>query len=142
MKTLEFSGKKVKDVSGLYYELLKEHFEVENVGVGGDCTYVYLGDDEDKDPALLVAAWAEKPAMPTTKGAIEERRRMAVLIVAKAREERAAKAAARTALKAREEDLGVEDIFLLPPPESEGAPKVAAPRKESFFSKIFKVFRS
>lgn len=142
MKTLSFSGKKVQDVAGLYYDLLNERYEVENVAAGPDCTYVYLDDAEDKDPSPIVDAWAGKPAADTTESAIAKRMKMAVLVVTKAREERAAKAAARAALKAREETLGVEDIFLLPPQTAEGAPDLAVPRKEGFFSKIFKVFRS
>lgn len=142
MKTLSFSGKKVKDVSGLYYELLKEHFEVENVAAGPECTYVYLDDAEDKDPEPFVDAWAEKPAMETTKGAIEERRKFAVRVVMAAQEERAAKAAARAAQKEREEALGVESIFQLPPPEGFSEAPVPAPRKASIFSRIFKVFKA
>ena len=143
MKTLSFSGKKVKDVTGLYYDLLDQHFEVENVAVGGDCTYVYIHDAEDKDPAVLVDAWIGK-APPDSKNAIAEREKMALRVTAAAQEERAAKAAARAAAAAAAQDsqkapeeLGIESLFLTGPEgESE------APKKEGLWSKIFKVFRS
>jgi hypothetical protein len=141
MKTLSFSGKTVKDVGGLYYDLLEQHFEVENVGAGPGCTYVYLDDAEEKDPTPFVDAWAEKPAFPTTKSASEERRKFALRVVTEAQTERAAKAAARAAQKAREEALGVESLFELPAPEALSAPPPAVPVKEGLFSKFFKVFK-
>lgn len=147
MKTLQFPGKKVKDVDGLYCDLLEQHFEVENVATGGDCTYVYIHDAEDKDPAPLVDAWIDK-APPDSKGAMEERRKMVTRLTAVSREERAAKAAAREAARQQEEqqpmsaeDLGIESLFLTGPADG-GAGGNVAPPKESFFSKIFKVFRS
>lgn len=146
MKTLQFPGKKIKDVDGLYCDLLEQHFEVENVATGGDCTYVYIHDAEDKDPAPLVDAWIDKEP-PESKGAMEERRKTVARLTATSREERAAKEAARAAARlqaeqepASAEDLGIESLFLTGPAGGTGID--GAPRKESFFSKIFKVFRS
>jgi hypothetical protein len=150
MKTLTFPGKKVKDVSGLYYDLLKGHYAVENVGTGPDCTYIFLEEVEDKDPTSLVDAWMDKPAMSTGKNAILERQKLGIQLGAEARKEREARAAAREA--AREttteiEEVHVTDLFL-PPAAGSGMPGASgevfgasAPRKESRWAKIFKVFR-
>lgn len=145
MKTLAFSGKQVKDVGGLYYDLLKEHFEVENVGTGPDCTYVYLGDAEDKDPEPLVEAWSQKPALAPSRAAVEERRRMAIRVVETAKKEMEAKAAARAAEEARriEHEAVASPITMFiegPPPGPEAAAEPA--QKQGILSRLFKVFRS
>jgi hypothetical protein len=128
MKTLSFPGKRVKDVNGLYYDLLEHHFEAENVAVGGDCTYVYLHDAEDKDPAALVDVWIEK-LPPDSKSAIAEREKMALRVTAAANEERAAKVAARAAMAAQD--------TAAPAPLPQDLP-VLAGSKQTLFSKIFR----
>jgi hypothetical protein len=142
MKTLSFPGKQVKDLNGLYYDLLKQHFEVENVAACGDCTYVHLHDAEDKDPTPQVEAWLGKPLeLPTTKSEIEKYIKTGAEIVAAANEERAAKAAARAAKQAQQEALGIfvpdAEAQHVNPPLPQDLP-VLAGSKQTLFSKIFR----
>lgn len=52
----------VEDIAGLYLELRKAAFDVVNVGADERGTYVYLGEEEEKDPLPLVESWIGKPA--------------------------------------------------------------------------------
>jgi hypothetical protein len=153
MKTMSFPGADVKDLGGLYYELLKEHFAVENVGRGRDCTLVYLEDQEEKDPTPFVEEWTKKPAFPNTRSAIDDRRKGVVKIVENARKEKAEREAVRAREAAERQAQEMEasrtdlapagNVFdLFPAPALGGSGGQAAPQaKPSFISKIFKVFK-
>jgi len=74
VKNILVVGKKVNDVAGLYYELIRNQFEVENVGVDQNGTHVFLHDSEVKDPSSIVDGWIGKSAPAPTKSTIEERK--------------------------------------------------------------------
>ena len=69
-KMVTVMSKQVKDLTGLYVELRKQSFDVLNVGSDQVGTYVYLSENESKDPTPFVEEWAEKPAPAITKGEV------------------------------------------------------------------------
>lgn len=152
MKTLSFQGKEVKDLSGLYYDLLKERYAVENVGRGRDCTLVYLDEHEEKNPEALVDEWARRPAFVATRSSIEERRKRAIPLVEAARKEREAAAAARAAQEAARLEREAVAQAVLVPGDFTPIPAVTDPQAPAgqlqaltrvpLWKRVFKVFRS
>lgn len=63
MKVIKLSGIKVSDVGSLWHDLLKGGFHVESVGANADATFLYMADDEGKDPRPIVESWVGKPAV-------------------------------------------------------------------------------
>jgi len=51
---------KVDDLVGLYHDLVKADFAIQNVGGDRQRTYVYLESHEEKDPAPIVLGWVGK----------------------------------------------------------------------------------
>lgn len=167
MKTLEIKGVVVEDAPSLWHDLLKQDFDVESVGVSPDATFVYLGDDEEKDPRPVAEQWAGRKAARLTFSQHEDRKASILGLLATARKCRAERAAAREAARAAEEERNRKavleaqnvtdgDIFpreMAMPVEAAaaaaapGAPAPAAKPvvvgpKESVFKKIFRVFRT
>ncbi|SRR5579871_77240 len=66
-KVVTVSNKRVKDLGGLYMDLLKQSFAVQNVAADRGGTYIHMEDTEDKDPTALVGIWADKPAPEYSK---------------------------------------------------------------------------
>lgn len=66
-KMIAYPEKQVKDVGGLYVELMKKSFAVVNVGSDQMGTYIYLDEREQKDPGSLVEEWINKPVAVLTK---------------------------------------------------------------------------
>jgi hypothetical protein len=74
MKNVLISGKRVEDTAGLFYDLVKNNFMVENVGADKAGTHVYLADDEMKDPSPVVESWLGKQPPTPTKSLVEQRK--------------------------------------------------------------------
>lgn len=148
MKTVELSGMIVSDVGAVWHDLLKKGFDVESVGVTADCTYVYLADDEEKDPRTVVESMVGKPTGRLSKSQVDERRKDVLEMVVRAKEQRAVRAAERAKAEAREKERAgaVPDAyFQTPAVEQAPAPAAAAaaaPPKGKLLSRLFKVFRS
>ncbi|HXX95076.1 MAG TPA: hypothetical protein VEN81_15725, partial [Planctomycetota bacterium] len=60
---------KVDDLVGLYHDLVKSDFAIQNVGADQERTYVYLESHEEKDPATIVLGWVGKEPPATHKEA-------------------------------------------------------------------------
>lgn len=103
MKTVELSGVRVADVGSLWHDLLKKDFDVETVGATGDSTFIYLADDEDKDPRPVAEDWIGKVPVTLNKSAVLERRKAIQQLLDKAKVCRAERSAARAAMEAAEE---------------------------------------
>lgn len=65
----------VKDLGGLYIDLLQSHYVVKNVATYHEDTLVYLHGTEMKDPSDLVKEWAKKPAVKMTRSEFERRKK-------------------------------------------------------------------
>lgn len=128
MKNILVAGKKVDDVAGLYYELIKNQFEVENVGVDQSGTHVFLHDSEQKDPAPLVDGWLGKGAPTPTKSMIEQRKTMNAEYQVK-RAKREAEDRAKAIAESGESQNPVSIATPVP---------VVSGSKETLFSKIFR----
>lgn len=123
MKNILIAGKKVSDVAGLYYDLIKGEFQVENVGVDQSGTHVFLNDSEQKDPTPVVEAWLSKPVQPPSRSTVDQRK----TINAEYQVKRAQKEA-----EARVKEYGSEMS-----PALVGTPVITGP-KSTIFSKIFR----
>lgn len=66
-KMVAVMSRQVKDLAGLYVELRKQGFGIVNVGSDYAGTYVYLTENESKDPTPLVEEWVKKPVPAPTK---------------------------------------------------------------------------
>ncbi len=155
MKTIELPGVRIEDFSGLYIELLKKKFDVASVGGDKEGTFIYLHDDEDKDPGPIAEAWVGLPSPTTIKPSVfEDRRREVTEMTGKlkaAREEKAkvcaAEEAARVAAyQASEAAAGGfpssegGPVPTLPAPEGQSVQVLPAPeQKESILKRIFRV---
>lgn len=128
MKNILVPGKRVDDVAGLYYELIKNQFEVENVGVDQSGTHVFLHDSEEKDPAPLVEGWLGKSTPPPTKSMIEQRK----TINAEYQVKRARREAEDRAKAIAESGENLNPVSIATP-----VPVIAG-SKETLFSKIFR----
>ena len=53
---------RVEDLTGLLIDLKKAEFLARNVGADANCTYVYLEQEEEKDPCSLVESWVGRKA--------------------------------------------------------------------------------
>lgn len=165
MKTLEIKGVVVEDAPSLWHDLLKQDFDVESVGVSQDATFVYLADDEEKDPRPVAAQWVGKKATRLNFAQHEDRKASIMQLLENAKKGRAERAAVRAAALAAEEERhrkavletqNVTDGDIFPremaiPVEAAaaavpGVPVAKAPAqavpKESVFKKIFRVFRT
>jgi len=164
MKTLEIKGVVVEDAPSLWHDLLKQDFDVESVGVSQDATFVYMADDEEKDPRPVAEQWVGKKPSRLSFSQHEDRKSSIVKLLANAKKCRAERAAARAAAIAAEEEKNRKavleaqnvtdgDIFpreVVLPVEAAAAavPGAPAPKpaallpKESVFKKIFRVFRT
>lgn len=122
MRTIELPGLKVDDAPSLWHDLLKKDFDVESVGVGQDKTFVYLADDEEKDPRPVAEGWAGKPIAELSHTAHLERKKSILSLLDKARacraERAARRAAAAAAAAAEEERLVKERAMHVPVPVS------------------------
>lgn len=123
MKTIVLN-KKVEDVSGLYFDLIKNKFEVENIGSDQTGTHVFLSDSEEKDPTPIVDAWVGKAPPTPTRSLVEQRKEVSVEYLAK-RSQREAEARAAAA---------AQNIDVPAPPSL----PLLTGSKQSVFSKIFR----
>jgi len=123
MKTVTLPGKQVEDLSGLYLDLIKERFEIENVGSDFSGTHVFLKDEEDKDPKPVVERWLDKPALPRTKAATEDRKKDLMIAIAEAEAEREK--------RDKEREVRLANLLL-----------VGKSDKPTFWGRIFKVFKA
>jgi hypothetical protein len=113
MKTVELPGVKIDDVGSVWHDLLKKDFDVEAVGVNADGTFVYVSDDEEKDPKPTVESWVGKPSAQMDRFEVGRRRTeiMALLDgVKKRRTERAAARAAAEAEQLERKSLGYPEL--------------------------------
>jgi len=133
MRTIMLPDKKVEDVAGLYYDLIKNGFEVENVGLDQKGVHVFLNDMETKDPTSVVEAWVGKPAPVTTRSLVEQRKAMVAEYQAK-RSEREAEARAKAAAMAQAEDKRQAASGVPAPAPIQGM----SGSKATLFSKIFR----
>ncbi len=123
MKTIVLA-KKVEDVSGLYFDLIKNKFEVENIGADQTGTHVFLSDSEEKDPTPIVDAWVGKASPAPTRSLVEQRKEVSVDYLAKRAQKEAEDRAAAAA----------QNIDVPPP-----APlPLLTGSKQTLFSKIFR----
>jgi hypothetical protein len=67
MEKVISSPEQVHDLYGLFADLKKQSFAVINVGADMRGTYVYLDEDEEKDPLPVVETWVGKPAPDPSK---------------------------------------------------------------------------
>lgn len=75
MRTVKL-GRKVADVSGLFFDLIKEEFEVESISTERDETCIHLADEETKDPAYVVQLWMDKAQEKPSLSVMLERKRI------------------------------------------------------------------
>lgn len=123
MKTVILPGKQVEDLSGLYLDLVKEKFEIENVASDFSGTHVFLKDEEDKDPKPIIERWLDKPALPRTKAAMENRKKETMIAVAAAEAEREK--------RDKDREARLKNLLL-----------VGKSDKPTFWGRIFKVFKA
>jgi hypothetical protein len=95
MKTVELPGIKIEDVGSVWYDLLKKDFDVEAVGVNDQGTFVYVADDEEKDPIPVVSEWVGKAPADMSRSAVEKMRKQIKELKEEARKKREERAAAR-----------------------------------------------
>jgi len=125
MKNILVSGKKIDDVPGLFYDLVKNNFMVENVGSDKTGTHVYLADDEMKDPSPVVESWVGKQPPTPTKSLIEQRKAL--------HEEYQARRAQHEAERRAKAAVEAGDVVSIP------TPLPFSPAKgPTLFSKIFR----
>lgn len=65
----------VRDVTGLYIDLLHNKFIVRNVSSDKTHTYVHLDMGESKDPTNIVREWAKKPVTQISPREIKRRKK-------------------------------------------------------------------
>lgn len=119
-------GKNVDDVAGLYYDLIKNGFKVENVGSDKSGTHVFLHDEEEKDPTSIVESWVGKEAPVLTRSLVEQRK-----TVSSEYEARRTQWEAEARVKAAEEGGESPSVAVQPLPAISGS-------KQTLFSKIFR----
>lgn len=66
----------VKDVSGLFFDLVQAEFEVMSVSVHDKCTFIHLEDEEEKDPLPFAEDWHAKPEAFPSIAVMQERKRV------------------------------------------------------------------
>lgn len=102
MKAVELPGVKIDDVSSVWYDLLKKDFDVETVGANSDAAFIYVADDEEKDPRPIVESWVGKTPIQLGWSAAEGRRKEIATLLDGAKKRRAERAAARAAAEAEQ----------------------------------------
>lgn len=87
MKVVELLGVKVNDIGSLWHDLLKNGFHVESIGVNSDTTFIYMADDEDKNPRSIVESYVGKVPPAASHAEVSSRRKeiKALLEVARKR---------------------------------------------------------
>lgn len=110
MKTLEFPGIKIDDVGSVWYDLLKKGFDVQSVGSNSEGTFVYISDDEDKNPQLIVESWIGKMPNQMSRSAIEKRRKEIMEMLESVRKARVERAAQRAQEESERRALGLPEL--------------------------------
>lgn len=128
MKTVTVPGKRVEDIGGLFYGLVENKFEVENVGMNKDGVYVYLHDAEEKDPTPIIEEWVGKPIPSITRSLVERRKILNV-------EVRAKRAQREAEEKAKAEANAEAKVEAQPLP---ALPEAEAPKPQTIFARIFR----
>lgn len=70
---------KVIDLGGLYQELCKNGFACRNVAMDHRGTYIYLEENEEKDPTLIAETFVGRPAPDLSDRAALEKWRAAAM---------------------------------------------------------------
>lgn len=96
MKVVELTGVKIQDVGSVLYDLLKNGFDVQSVGATAGATFVYMADDEEKDPRPIVESFAGKPLPALSQISIENRRREIVELLEAANKRRSERGVSST----------------------------------------------
>lgn len=110
MKTVKLPGIKVDDVGSVWRDLLKKDFDVEAVGVNNIGTFVYMADDEDKDPQPIVESWVGKERAELSRSAAGKMRSEILGLTGDAKKRRVERAAARAEEEAKKiEAIKIED---------------------------------
>lgn len=112
MKTVEMPGVRIEDVGSLWYDLLKNGFDVESVGSSSEATILYLADDEDKNPQSIVESWAGKAYEPMSRSAMQRRRKEIVELLDRVRKSRVERAAQRAQEDAERRAMGRPELKL------------------------------
>lgn len=147
MKTVELRGIVVEDVSSLWEDLLKKEFDVQSVGLSPEATYVYLADDEEKDPRPVIESWVGRQPAALDRKKTAAQVESVRMLLDQAVKRRAERRAERASAEAKEKERAVQaadPFFQMPAVEAVAAavPAPAPPPKEKLLSKLFKVFRS
>jgi hypothetical protein len=126
VKNVLVQGKKVEDVAGLFYDLIKNGYMVENIGSDRNGTHVFLADEETKDPGPVVDSWVGKEPPTPTKSLVEQRKELHAEYQAK-RAQRQAEARAKAAAEMGEGPVAIATPLPFSPAKS-----------PTLFSKIFR----
>lgn len=100
MKTVELPGVKIDDVGSVWYDLLQKEFDVESVGANSDGTFIYVNDDEERDPRPIVETWVGKAPVQMSKAEVLTRRKEVMAMLEGAKKRRAKRAELRAAEEA------------------------------------------
>jgi len=110
MKVVELPGVKIEDVGSLWYDLLRKGYDVESVGANASGTFVYMADDEEKNPKPIVENWVGKPLSSVSRFGVENRRREIMELLEAAKKSRAERAAARAKEEAERRETGRPEL--------------------------------
>lgn len=110
MKTIELAGIKVDDVGSLWYDLLKNGFDVESVGSSEKATILYMADDEEKNPKSIVESWIGKSPPLMSGAAVEKRRKEITDLLDRIRNERLERASQRAQEEAERRAMGRPEL--------------------------------
>jgi hypothetical protein len=110
---------KVDDLYGLYVDLRRGEFDVQNVGADAKGTYVYMSEAETKDPVPVVRSWLGKNAPEPSMSLKKKRAKEFEEILEKenkAKEARLAEEAKKLEAAAVEASGGMEILGMNPDP--------------------------
>lgn len=144
---------KIEDLYGLYINLRKSEFAVKNVGLDKEGTYVYIDENETKDPVPVVRSWIGKAPPEMTLSLKKKRAKeyeellaeeRAIVEKRKAEEARLAEEGklAEIAGSSNTSEMGATPVSFQ---DAEGnvigellEGKARGPKKENVFSKLWK----
>lgn len=106
MKVVELPGVKIEDVGSLWHDLLRKGYDVESVGSNSNGTFVYMADDEEKNPRPIVENWVGKPLSSASQYGVESRRNEIMGLLETAKKSRVERAAARAKEEAERRETG------------------------------------
>lgn len=110
MKMIELPGVSVEDVGAVFYDLLKKGFDVESVGKNAAATFVYMADEEDKNPQPVVESWIGKAPEHLSRAKVQRRRSEIKELLETARKMRVERAAQRAQDEAERRAMGLPEL--------------------------------